>query len=65
MKEAYLFKLEIGNYLGKETHYNIVAETREKAWEILFRLAVPEHTYERMTGWHVTYLGSGILINVS
>ncbi len=60
--KAYLFKLEIGNYMGEGKHFNIVADSLEEAWKILFELAIPDHTYPRMQSWTVTYLGSGKLI---
>ena len=61
-KEAYLFKLKIGNYIGSGKHFNIVADSLEEAWKILFELAIPDHTYPEMWEWNVTYLGSGKLI---
>jgi hypothetical protein len=60
--EAYLFKIEIGNHIGVGKHYNIVANSLEDAWQILFRMAVPVHAPMDMWSWHVTYLGSGKLI---
>ena len=62
MREAYLFKLEIGNYLGEGKHFNIVADSMEEAWKILFEIAIPECTYPRMWSWNVTFLGEGKLI---
>ena len=61
-REAHLFRLEIGNHLGEGTHFNIVAESLEEAWMILFELAIPKYIYHNMTGWRVDYLGSGKLI---
>ena len=60
--EAYLFKLEIGNYRLSGKHFNIVADSLEEAWKILFELAVPNHVYCSMNCWNVTYLGKGKLI---
>ena len=61
--ESYLFRLEIDNYIGHGRHFNLVADSLQEAWKILFELAIPEFVYPRMYGWHVTYLGSGKLID--
>ena len=60
--EAYLFRLEIDNYIGHGRHFNIIADSLEEAWKILFELAVPECTYPQMCSWEVTFLGEGKLI---
>ena len=60
--EAYLFKLEIGNHIGAGRHFNIIADTLEEAWGVLFSIATPHQDYKRMTYWNVEYLGKGKLI---
>ena len=61
--EAYLFKLEIGNHIGEGRHFNIVADTLEEAWGILFNIAKPHQEYPCMSSWNVEYLGQGKLID--
>jgi hypothetical protein len=63
MIEGHLFKLEIGNYIGGGKHFNVVADSLGEAWKIFFRIAVPNHVYDNMYEWNVTYLGKGKLID--